>query len=147
MFQVRAMREVVSSSLSARCFRMMILGLFSALALTLACIGIYGVMVYAVVQRSSEIGIRIALGAQPNRILMLVLATGLRLAAAGVGLGAILSLGLNRFLGSALYGVTPADGLTFFTAAAVLMTVAILASYVPARRAMSIDPIIALRAE
>lgn len=145
VFQVRAMREVVSSSLSARRFRMMILGLFSALALTLACIGIYGVMVYAVVQRSSEIGIRIALGAQPNRILMLVLAAGLRLAAAGVGLGAILSLGLNRFLGSALYGVTPADGLTFFTAAAVLMTVAILASYVPARRAMSIDPIVVLR--
>jgi len=147
VFQVRAMREVVSSSLAARRFRMLLLGLFSILALTLACVGIYGVMAYAVAERSSEIGIRMALGAQPTQIVKLVMGTGLRLAASGVVLGAILSLGLNRFLGSALYGVRPTDTLTFAAAAGLLMLVAVLASYVPARRAMSIDPVVALRTQ
>ena len=147
VFHVRAMREVVSSSLSARRFRMLLLGLFSALALALACIGIYGVMAFAVAERSCEIGIRMALGAQPAQILKLMMGTGLRLAASGVALGAILSLGVNRFLGSALYGVMPTDGVTFLAAGVLLMTVAVLASYVPARRAMSIDPVVALRAE
>jgi putative ABC transport system permease protein len=147
VFQVRAMREVVSSSLSARRFRMLLLGLFSALALTLACIGIYGVMAYAVAERSSEIGIRVALCAQPAQILKLVMGSGLRLAVSGVALGAVLSFGLNRFLGSALYGVRPTDGVTFLAADALLMIVAVLASYVPARRAMSIDPVVALRTE
>jgi putative ABC transport system permease protein len=126
---------------------MALLGLFAALALTLACIGIYGVMAYAVAQRTSEIGIRIALGAQPARILQLVMGAGLRLAIYGIALGAILSLGLNRFLANALYAVKPTDGATFIAAAVLLMLVAVLASYVPARRAMSIDPVVALRAE
>jgi putative ABC transport system permease protein len=126
---------------------MLLLGLFSALALTLACIGIYGVMAYAVAERSSEIGIRVALCAQPAQILKLVMGSGLRLAVSGVALGAVLSFGLNRFLGSALYGVRPTDGVTFLAADALLMIVAVLASYVPARRAMSIDPVVALRTE
>jgi putative ABC transport system permease protein len=128
-------------------FRMALLGLFAVLALTLACIGIYGVMAYAVAQRSSEIGIRMALGAQPVQILKLVMGAGLRLAACGIALGAILSLGLNRFLASALYGVRPTDAATFIAAAVLLMSVAVLASYIPARRAMSIDPVVALRAD
>jgi putative ABC transport system permease protein len=147
VFHVRPMRAVVSGSLSTRRFRMALLGLFAALALVLASIGIYGVMAYAVAQRSSEIGIRMALGAQPTQIVKLVMGAGLRLAASGVALGAILSLGLNRFLGSALYGVRPTDGVTFASAAGLLMIVAVLASYIPARRAMSIDPVIALRTQ
>jgi len=147
VFQVRAMREVVSSSLAARRFRMLLLGLFSALALTLACIGIYGVMTYAVAQRSSEIGIRMALGAQPAQIVRLVMGAGVRLAVSGVALGAILSLGVNRFLETALYGVKPTDGVTFAAAAVLLTIVAVLACYIPARRAMSIDPVMALRVE
>jgi putative ABC transport system permease protein len=147
IFHVRAMREVVSSSLSTRRFRTVLLGLFAALALALSSIGIYGVMAYAVAQRSSEIAIRMALGAQPTQIVKLMIGAGMRLAASGVALGAILSLGLNRFLGSALYGVRPTDGVTFSAALVLLMTVAVGASYVPARRVMSIDPVVVLRAE
>ncbi|HEY3458961.1 MAG TPA: FtsX-like permease family protein, partial [Bryobacteraceae bacterium] len=147
VFHVRAMREVVSQSLATRRFRMILLGLFGALALALASVGIYGVMAYAVAQRSSEIGIRMALGAQRSEILKLVLGAGLRLAVAGVLAGALLSIALNRFLRSALYGVTTSDGMTFAAASCLLMIVAILASYLPARRAVSIDPVAALRVE
>jgi putative ABC transport system permease protein len=141
------MWEVVSQSLVTRRFRMILLGLFGALALALASIGIYGVMSYAVAQRSSEIGIRMALGAQRSEIIKLVLGAGLRLATAGVLAGALLSIALNRFLRSALYGVTTSDGVTFAAASSLLMLLAILASYLPARRAMGIDPIAALRTE
>jgi putative ABC transport system permease protein len=147
VFHVRAMREVVSNSLATRRFRMVLLGVFAALALALASIGVYGVMAYAVAQRSSEIGIRMALGAHPAQIRKLVVGAGLRLATSGVIVGAILSLGLNRFLGSALYGIKPTDWVTFLAASVLLMAVAVLASYVPARRAMSIDPVVALRVE
>jgi ABC-type antimicrobial peptide transport system permease subunit len=104
-------------------------------------------MAYTVAQRTSEIGIRIALGARPAGILKLVMGAALRLAACGIALGAILSASLNRFLANALYGVKPTDGATFTAAAVLLMLVAVLASYLPARRAMSIDPVVALRAE
>jgi putative ABC transport system permease protein len=141
------MREVVSQSLATRRFRMVLLGLFGALALALASIGIYGVMAYAVAQRSIEIGIRMALGAQRTEIVKLVVGAGLRLAVGGTMAGVILSFALNRFLKSALYGVTTSDGMTFAAASSLLVVVAILASYLPARRAISIDPVATLRTE
>jgi len=147
VYNLRPMREVVSGSLSSRRFRMLVLALFASLALALACVGIYGVMAYSVSQRASEIGIRMALGADRKAVLALVLAQGFKLALAGVLLGALLSLGLSRFLVSALYGVQSTDGVTFASSSLVLIAVAILASYLPAWRATKVDPATALRSE
>jgi putative ABC transport system permease protein len=146
VYNVRSMEEVVSGSLSSRRFGVLLLGLFGILALALASVGIYGVMAYSVAQRSSEIGIRIALGAEPGAVLALVLVKGLRLAVAGVALGVVLSLGLTRFLSKVLYGVGSTDGLTFAGSCLLLLAVAMLASYIPALRATKVDPVIALRA-
>ncbi len=147
VYNVRPMQEVVSGSLSSRRFGMLLLGLFAVLALVLACVGIYGVIAYSVAQRASEIGIRMALGAEPKAVLAMILSKGLRLALAGVGLGVILSFGLTRFLANVLYGVRATDAVTFAGSSLLLIAVAILASYVPAWRAAQSDPIVALRAD
>jgi putative ABC transport system permease protein len=147
VYKVRPMQEVVSGSLSSRRFGVLLLGLFGLLALALASVGIYGVMAYSVAQRTSEIGIRMALGAERGSVLRMVLGSGLRMAIAGVVLGVILSLGLTRFLAGALYGVGSSDGLTFAGSSLLLIGVAIVASYVPAWRATKVDPVIALRTE
>jgi putative ABC transport system permease protein len=147
LYNVRPMQEVVSGSLSSRRFGVLLLGLFGFLALALASVGIYGVMAYSVAQRTSEIGIRMALGAERGRVLRMVLGSGLRMAVAGVVVGVILSFGLTRFLTKALYGVGSSDGLTFAGSSLLLIAVAIVASYIPAWRATKVDPVIALRAE
>jgi putative ABC transport system permease protein len=144
---VRTMDEVLSESIARQRFSTMLLGIFAAVALALAAVGIYGVMSYAVAQRTREIGIRMALGAQAGTVLKLVVGQGLKLVAAGVLLGLAGSLLLTRLMSSLLFGVSPTDPLTMLTISLMLVGVALLASYVPARRAAKVSPMVALRYE
>ncbi|MEP6494958.1 MAG: ADOP family duplicated permease [bacterium] len=128
-------------------FAMALLAAFSIVALLLSAIGLYGVIAYAVTQRTREIGIRVALGAEPKAVAGLVVGGGLRLAALGVGLGALAAVAATRALTSLLYAVSPADPATFIAIALLVATIALLASYIPARRALRIDPTEALRAD
>jgi ABC-type antimicrobial peptide transport system permease subunit len=126
---------------------MMLLAIFATFALALASIGIYGVLSYLVGQRTQEIGVRMALGAQPGTVLRMVLRDGARMTFIGVGVGAVAALGLTRLMSSILFGVSPTDPVTFMAVAGLLCAVALLACYVPARRAMKVNPVIALRYE
>ena len=123
------------------------LGLFAGAALIVAGIGVYGVVAYSVAQRTHEIGVRMALGAAGGRVQQMIVAQGAQLAAVAVAIGVPASLALARLLRSLLYGVTPADPATHVGTAAAVFALALLASWVPARRASRIDPMIALRAE
>ncbi len=143
----RTMEQVIASVVSRQSFNMVLLSIFAGVALVLSAIGIYGVMSYSVQQRTQEIGIRMALGADRGRMLTLVLQQGMKLAAAGVTLGLALAYGATRVLASLLFGVRASDPLTFSAAAAMLATVALVAAYIPARRATAVDPTIALRYE
>ena len=147
VYNVRSMRDVEAASLSPQRLQIALIGFFAALALVLACMGIYGVMAYSVAQRTSEIGVRMALGAQTHSVLGLVLSEGLRLALLGAGIGLAGSLFAARLLSGMLFGVTPSDPLTFTGVAVVLIVVAMVACYVPARRATRVDPLVALRYE
>jgi predicted permease len=147
IYNVRTFDQIISDSLAERRFSMILLGLFAALALVLSSIGIYGVISYLVGQRVPEIGTRMALGAQRRDVLRLILGRGIALAAGGVILGSLLALILTRQMRSMIYGVTASDPLTFAGVALLLMLVATAASYVPARRAMRVDPMSALRHE
>jgi len=147
IYNVETMDEVVSNSFAARRLTMILLGVFAVLALALACVGIYGVISYLVGQRTHEIGLRMALGAQRRDILRLVLGHGARMALAGAAIGVAAALGLTRLMANQLFGVSPHDPLTFAGVALLLMLVAIVACYIPARRAMRVDPMIALRCE
>ena len=144
---VTTLDGLLSVSVSPRRFSAVLLGIFAALALILAAMGIYGVMSYIVSLRTNEIGIRVALGAQPRDILNLIVSRGARLAAAGIALGLAGALALSRLLSSLLYGVKATDPLTFAGVALLLAAVALLACVLPARRAMRVDPMIALRYE
>ena len=144
---VRPMRQVISESVSAQRLRMLLLGLFAFLALVLACIGLYGVMAYSVAQRAREIGIRMALGAAPARVLRLVVGQGLRLALVGLAAGLVLSLLFGRLMASLLFEVRPTDAATFAAISILLSAVAFLASYVPAWRATRVDPAVVLRGD
>jgi putative ABC transport system permease protein len=147
IFAIATMQELVNSSVSTRRITLILLGLFSALALVLAAIGIYGVISYSVAQRTHEIGIRMALGADGGGVLRMILAQGVKIAGAGVVIGLGASFGLTRLMTKLLFSVSAADPLTFAAVAIVLVLVAMLACYIPARRALRVDPIIALRYE
>jgi predicted permease len=143
----RTMEDVITRTLAQRKFTMVLLGIFAGLAVVLAAVGLYGVMSYVVTQRTREIGIRMALGAQRADVLSLVIRQGMILTAAGVVLGLAASLGLTRLIANLLYGIAATDALTFAALSLLLLTVALLACWLPARRASSVDPMIALRAE
>jgi predicted permease len=147
MYEARTMEAIIAESLAARRFSMILLSVFATLALLLSSIGIYGVISYVVGQRTREFGIRIALGAQPSTVLWLILGEGMKMAMIGVVVGIVAAAGLTRLMSQLIYGVGAADPVTFAGVIIVLTTVAFAACYVPARRAMRVDPIVALRYE
>jgi len=147
VYDVATMQELVAQSVSEPRFNTVLLGVFAGLALVLATLGIYGVMSYTVTQRRHEIGVRMALGAERRDVLRLVVGQGLILTSIGVAIGLAGAFGLTRFLAGFLFGVRPTDPITFVTISVLLMAVSAAASYIPARRAMKVDPMVALRYE
>jgi predicted permease len=145
IFGAQTMNQIISESLAARRFSMILLGTFAALALVLSSVGIYGVISFLVARRIQEIGIRMALGADRADVARLVLRDGMKLAFTGVGIGIVCALALTRLMARMLYGITATDPLTFVAVATLLLMVAMAACYLPARRAMRVDPVIALR--
>jgi len=145
--QVRSLREVYDQSMVRTSFTLVMLGIAGAMALLIGIVGIYGVLAYAVMQRQREVGIRLALGAAPHTVKRMFVYRGMILSGVGVALGVAVAAGITRWMSSLLFGVTPVDASTFTAAAGVLMVAALAASYIPARRASSIDPIGALKAE
>jgi putative ABC transport system permease protein len=142
---VRVFEEYVARSLARPRFNALLLAIFAGVALLLTAIGIYGVMGYSVAQRRQEIGIRIALGAQKGDVLRLVIGGGMKLTAIGVGIGLTAAFALTRVLNALLYGVKPFDAPTLFAVALLLSLIALLACWLPARRAAGVNPLIALR--
>jgi ABC-type antimicrobial peptide transport system permease subunit len=147
LFNARTMQEVVSGSMSDASYQSLLLSVFALFALLLTAVGVYGVMAYAVTQRTREIGIRVALGARTGEILRLVMRGGAQITLVGVILGIAGALALTRFLANLLFGVQPHDPFTFVVVATLLAAVALLACYIPARRATKVDPMVALRYE
>jgi putative ABC transport system permease protein len=142
---VMTMEKVVSTSIAPRSFNMVLLSIFAVVALILAIVGIYGVLSYSVTQRTHELSLRMALGAQQNDVLKLVLSQGMKLIVIGVVIGLVGAFILMRLISSLLFGVNPSDPLTFGLIAGLLSVVALIACYFPARRATKVDPIMALR--
>jgi putative ABC transport system permease protein len=147
VFNVQTMEQVISTSIAGSRSRLVLLGIFASIALLLAAVGIYGVVSYSVGQRTHEMGIRMALGARRRDVLRLVIGQGFTLALIGVMIGIIGALGITRFLSNFLYGVKPTDPLTYIAVSLTLSGVALTASYIPARRATKVDPMVALRYE
>jgi putative ABC transport system permease protein len=144
---IKSMRDVIAETVAPRKFNMLLFGLFAALAIVLAAMGIYGVISYGVVERTQEIGIRVALGARALDVMNLVLRGGLSLALIGVAIGLAGAFALTRLMKSLLFGVSPTDAVTFSSVAVGVIAVALLACYLPARRATKVDPLVALRYE
>ena len=147
MYNVQTMDTIIFRSLAVRRFSMILLALFASLALILASVGIYGVISYTVGQRTREIGIRIALGAGRTDVLRSIVGQGAKMAVIGVAIGIVAALALARLISTMLYGVSPSDPLTFLAVGPLLMGVALAACYIPARRAMHVDPTDILRNE
>jgi putative ABC transport system permease protein len=147
IYNVATLDKTLSDSVAPRRFNMVLLGIFAFIALALATVGIYGVMAFWVMQRTHEIGIRMALGAERGDVLGLVVRQGLRLTAAGVIIGLAGAWALTHFLTSFLFGVRPTDMATYAAVSIVLVAVSMLACYIPARRATGVDPTVALRYE
>jgi putative ABC transport system permease protein len=147
VFSLTTMKQAVSDSVAQPRFYMLLLGAFAAIALLLAALGIYGVIAYTVSQRTRELGIRIALGATREKVVRLVIGHGVWLAGAGVVLGVLASLQLTKVIASLMFGVGHLDPLTFVAVPVGLLAIATLASYLPARRASQVDPVIAMRNE
>jgi ABC-type antimicrobial peptide transport system permease subunit len=143
----RTMNDLIARSVAQRRFTVLLLGIFAGVAVALSAIGLYGVMSYIVTQRTREIGIRMALGAQRADVLKLVVRQGMVLTAVGVLVGLAASFGLTRLLANLLYGIAATDALTFASLSLLLLAVALLACWLPARRASGVDPMIALRSE
>jgi ABC-type antimicrobial peptide transport system permease subunit len=144
---VRTMQEIVSESMARTSFTLVMLAIAASMALVLGIIGIYGVISYGVSQRRREIGVRLALGAQQSALKGMFVRSGLGLAASGVAIGLVVAAGLMRMMKSLLFGISPLDPFTYAVAPLVLAAAAVLASYLPARRAAAVDPVEALKAE
>jgi putative ABC transport system permease protein len=147
VYNVRPLEDVLGASLAARRFQMLLLGIFAAVALIMAAIGVYAVMAEVVMQRTHEIGIRMALGARPRDVLKLVVGRGIRMTLTGVAIGLAGALALTRWMSSLLFGVSATDPVTFAIVSLILTGVALLACYIPARRASRLDPIVAVHYE
>jgi putative ABC transport system permease protein len=145
--EIQTMTSVVEQATAESRFYLVLLAAFAAIAVTLAAVGIYGVMSYSVSRRTHEIGIRIALGAEPSTVLRFVVRQGMTLALAGAGVGVVAAFALTRLMGRLLYGVGPTDPMTFGLVTGVLCVVAFIASYLPAHRATRVDPLMALRSD
>ena len=147
VFDIMTMDQRLAKSVASSRFVMLLLGAFSVLALGLAAVGLYGAMSYLVNQRTQELGLRMALGASRTDVFKLVVGKGMRLALIGIAIGLVASLALTRVMRSLLFEVTPTDVLTFVIVPVVLLTVTLLACYIPARRATNVDPLTSLRYE
>lgn len=147
IFNIRTLEKLVSDSIAQPRFNMVLLGIFAGLALILASVGIYGVMSYSVTQRTQELGVRMALGAQRRDIFSLVLKQGIILALIGVGIGLAGAIGLSKVLASVLYGISATDPITFISVAVIIVAVALIACFFPARKATKVDPLTAMRYE
>jgi putative ABC transport system permease protein len=147
VYDIKGMEEMVAESGALRRFDMWLIGTFAGLALTLAGVGIYGVIAYGVSQRTREIGIRIALGAQPGDVLRLIVGEGAKLALSGVLAGLFGAFVLSRWMSSLLFGVSPRDLATFSVVPWMVLALTLFGCYIPARRATKVDPVVALRSE
>jgi putative ABC transport system permease protein len=147
IFNVKTMDEYISATVAGPRFNATLLVIFAGVALVLTIVGLYGVMSYSVAQRTNEIGIRMALGAQTSDVLRLIVSQGFKLVLIGLGIGLVGAFGLMRVISSLLFGVTTRDPMTFAAVAVLLALVALLACYIPARRATRLDPLHALRYE
>jgi predicted permease len=145
--EAQSLDQVVSKSMAPRRFNMLLLTIFAAVALLLAMIGVYGVLAYAVARRTAEIGLRVALGADPRSVLALIIGQGMRPILLGIGIGLLSALAVSRFIAGLLYGVKPIDPFTYLVVAGIVAVTALLASYFPARKALRVDPVTALRQE